>query len=73
MDEVDIQEIDLSNVMYGYELVEFITTNKLNHSPVVVAFKTSPDAGTYLSNVTGLRINGDCLQLNEETFEDSLS
>ena len=57
----------------GYELVQYIVDNKLEHKGVVVAFKTSPDAGTYLSSVTGLRINGDCLQLNEETFEDSLA
>ena len=68
-----MSEVDLSNVMYGYDLVQYIVDNKLEHSPVVVAFKTSPDAGTYLSNITGLRINGDCLQLNEEVFEDSLN
>ena len=57
----------------GYELIQYIVDNKLEHKAVVVAFKTSPDAISHLSSITGLRINGDCLQLNEEIFEDSLN
>ena len=55
----------------GQQLIDYIHANRLEEHGLIVAFKTSPDAGTYVSSIAGLRINGNCIQLNEEMFEQN--
>lgn len=60
-----------SSMINGQQLINYIKANRLEEHCLVVAFKNTPDAVTCLSSITGLRINGNCIQLNEETFEGS--
>ena len=57
----------------GAELIGFIMDNDLEDYPVSVAFRDDEASPSTLSMITSFSINGHVIQLNEETFDTTVT
>ena len=62
-------DVDDMRPLTGRDLVEWLTWRGVLDKPLTVAFRQDDQSPTHHADITSVCMNGNTIQLNEETFD----